>query len=255
MAYNTKTIVRDAQSVPAPQLFNATSDAYEVVQGKNGAMRTMVYDSNGNPVFTGTNPGSVTITSIPEVEVKNDSGNPLSADVTDRSARVLGKITADDSALAQIGAMAATAVTNPASSASVIALLKGLIAQLQGSGSGRQPVITQNSSGTEIMTSSNPGIIKDQTQLLITSPVTRTITLTETPVALNSKSNLRQITVKNLDQSITVKIGETGMTPANAKGMTLDPGAIYQESFDPATSVTVYGSSTGAAITVGVYEA
>lgn len=92
-------------------------------------------------------------------------------------------------------------------------------------------------------------------EVITTAPVTRTITLTETPVALNSKSNLRQITIKNLDPSITAKIGETGMTPANAKGLTLDPGAIYQEGFDPATAVTIYGRSTGAAIEVEVYEA
>ena len=90
---------------------------------------------------------------------------------------------------------------------------------------------------------------------IVTAPLTRTITLTETPVTLNSKVSLRQITVKNLDQSITGKLGETGMTPANAKGFTLDPGAIYQELFDPATAVTIYGRRTGAAISGEGYEA
>ena len=90
---------------------------------------------------------------------------------------------------------------------------------------------------------------------LITAPVTRIVTLTETPVALNSKSALRQITVKNTDPSIRARLGETGMTPANRKGLALEPGAIYQESFDPTVSVTIYGRSDGAAIELEVYEA
>lgn len=92
-------------------------------------------------------------------------------------------------------------------------------------------------------------------EILVTAPVTRVVTLTETPVALNSKSSLRQITVKNMDLAIRGKIGETGMTPVNRKGITLEPQSIYQESFDPTIAVTLYGRSEGASIEVEVYEA
>ena len=50
MAYNTKSIVKDVNQKPVPQLYDAEKDAYEVLQGKNGANRVMVYDVNGNPV-------------------------------------------------------------------------------------------------------------------------------------------------------------------------------------------------------------
>lgn len=50
MAYNTKSIVKDVNQKPAPQLYNPTTDAYEVVQGENGATRVMVYDTAGNAV-------------------------------------------------------------------------------------------------------------------------------------------------------------------------------------------------------------
>lgn len=139
MAYNTQAVKRDSQNVPVPQVYNSNSDAYEVLQGANGAMRIMLYDANGNPLLTAANPGV--------------------ADVTDRAARLLGKITADDSALTQIGALAAVAVTDPTASGSVIALLKGLLKQVQGSGSGRQPVLAQNSTGAELFTTSNPAQI------------------------------------------------------------------------------------------------
>ncbi len=101
----------------------------------------------------------------------------------------------------------------------------------------------------------NPNLkIINKSETLITAPITRIVTLTETPVALNSKAALRQLTIKNTDSSIRARIGETGMTPANRKGIALEPGAIYQETFDPTISVTVYGRSEGAAIEVEVYE-
>lgn len=50
-------------------------------------------------------------------------------------------VSVQDTAMAAlIGALAATAVTDPTASASNIALLKGLLKQLQGSGSGAAPV-------------------------------------------------------------------------------------------------------------------
>ena len=50
MAYNTKSIIKDVNQKPVPQIFDMSKDAYEVLQGKNGANRVMVYDVNGNPV-------------------------------------------------------------------------------------------------------------------------------------------------------------------------------------------------------------
>ncbi len=50
MAYNTKSIVKDVNQKPAPQLFNPDLDAYEVILGKNGASRVMVYDIAGNAI-------------------------------------------------------------------------------------------------------------------------------------------------------------------------------------------------------------
>jgi hypothetical protein len=55
--------------------------------------------------------------------VNKDAG----IDVIDRTARVLGKISADDAAITALGAMADAAKTDPAQAASVIALLKGLL--------------------------------------------------------------------------------------------------------------------------------
>jgi hypothetical protein len=51
-------------------------------------------------------------------------------DIGDRAARVLGKITADDGAIAALGALAAAAVTDPTAAGSVVSLLKGVLTDL-----------------------------------------------------------------------------------------------------------------------------
>lgn len=107
MAYNTKNIIRDAAGAPVPQFYNPTTDAYEVIQGSQGGNRVLLYDANGTPLLTAANPGYVQ---------------------------------ADDGKIVSLGAKADAAVIDPTLSASEIALLKGLMKQLQGAGTGTAPV-------------------------------------------------------------------------------------------------------------------
>jgi len=126
--------------IPIPQAYSDLLSDYEALKSSSGSLQVVVM-------------------SIPEVEVKNDIGNPLPADIIDRSGRVLGKIAADDAAIAQIGALAAAAITDPTVNASVIALLKGLLKQLQGTGSSRTVITPQDNDGTPLFTSANPGSV------------------------------------------------------------------------------------------------
>jgi hypothetical protein len=50
MAYNTVSIKKDVDGKPIPQYFNPGTDAYEVLQGRNGANRVELYDADGNAV-------------------------------------------------------------------------------------------------------------------------------------------------------------------------------------------------------------
>lgn len=50
MAFNTKAIVKDINAKPIPQVFNPDTDSYEVLLGKFGANRVIVYDVNGNAI-------------------------------------------------------------------------------------------------------------------------------------------------------------------------------------------------------------
>ena len=50
MAGNTRPIITDVDSKPAPQYFNPTADVYEFLEGRNGASRVELYDADGEPV-------------------------------------------------------------------------------------------------------------------------------------------------------------------------------------------------------------
>lgn len=52
MAYNTKSLKKDLDNKPVPQIFDAVKDDYEVIQGRNGAPRTEIYGPDGNPIST-----------------------------------------------------------------------------------------------------------------------------------------------------------------------------------------------------------
>lgn len=54
MAFNTKSIVKDVNQKPVPQYYNPTSDVYEVLQGKNGANKVMLYNEAGAAIDLST---------------------------------------------------------------------------------------------------------------------------------------------------------------------------------------------------------
>lgn len=166
MPYNTKRILTDIEGKPIPQFFDPIlDDYYPLLGGQNIGPRSVLYGPDGSPLSVVSSKLGVRAT---EIEAKQDTIIGFidgiealltairdtagikkitdAVDIGDRAARVLGKITADDAAIAALGALAAAAVTDPATSASVIALLKGLLKQLQGTGSGATPVTLTGSS-------------------------------------------------------------------------------------------------------------
>ena len=54
MAFNTKSIVKDVNQKPVPQYYNPTTDVYEVLEGKNGANKVMLYNEAGAAVDLAT---------------------------------------------------------------------------------------------------------------------------------------------------------------------------------------------------------
>lgn len=53
MAFNTKSIIKDVNQKPVPQYYNPTTDGYEVVEGKAGATKVVVTETEGVKTFYG----------------------------------------------------------------------------------------------------------------------------------------------------------------------------------------------------------
>ncbi len=50
MAYNTVPIKKDSEGKPIPQYYDKVKNNYEVLEGHNGASKTILYDKDGNEV-------------------------------------------------------------------------------------------------------------------------------------------------------------------------------------------------------------
>lgn len=50
MAFNTVAIKKDVDGKPIPQYYNPITNQYEVLEGSNGASKTILYDQDGNEV-------------------------------------------------------------------------------------------------------------------------------------------------------------------------------------------------------------
>jgi hypothetical protein len=135
MPANNKSLKEALNGKIAPQHFDQTKDDYDYTTGENGAINVnvkampagMASDAKLDSILEKLGDLEAELTAI-----KTTDGIKKIADTVG--------ITASDNAIAALGALAAAAVTDPAASASVIALLKGLLKQLQGTGTGAAPV-------------------------------------------------------------------------------------------------------------------
>ncbi|MBC7340882.1 MAG: hypothetical protein H5U02_00250 [Clostridia bacterium] len=259
MAYNTKNIIRDAAGAPVPQYFNPTTDAYEPLYGRNNANRVELYGPDGNPISTTsgkldvraseiealagaltdaavTDPAaSATIIALLKGLLKQHQGGGTvkdQVDVIDRATRALGKIIAEDNAIAALGALAATAVIDPAASASVIALLKGLLKQLQGTGTGSAPVQLTGSYAT-----------------IDSAPVVGAKTVTTTAAELfASASRLanRYAMIVYNESSVPVYWGPSGVTAATGFPLLPQDSVVFQFNSSVATAIYFIAASNAA---------
>jgi hypothetical protein len=141
---------------------------------------TAIGTTNGKDFATETTLAAILtkIIAAPATEAKQDTSNTALAavltalttdgikkiidavDISDRAGRALGKVTTDDGGSATIGAKADTAITDPTATASQIALLKGLLKQLQGTGTGNQNVYIADTGIT--LPTDKQGILKSE---------------------------------------------------------------------------------------------
>ena len=128
MPYDEKTLKRDGSGItPVPQHFNPIADDYEPIYGRNNAGRVELYGPDGNPISTSS--GKLAVRASEVETLLTTLGSKDYATQTTLAA-----------ILVQLGTTASAAVTDPTASAALIQLLKGLLKQLQGGGTGAAPV-------------------------------------------------------------------------------------------------------------------
>lgn len=227
MAYNTQNILTDLGTKPIPQYYNPTTDAYEALEGAGGASRVLLWDATGStPLLTQTNAGYVQ---------------------------------ANDGAIATLGNTADTAVVDPTLSASEVALLKGLMKQLQGGGTGAAPVSLTgsnviniqatnggsvfSSSGSDaqsdnasLITLAKPQLyngtswdrVRNNTQGTLFASAARTATVSS-PTQTNYNARGVQVIV-----NVTAVSGTGGLI-VSIRGIDPISGSYYRLNVDPAT--------------------
>jgi len=144
-----------------------------------------------------------------------------------------------DGEIETIGEKNDAPVIDPMLSASEIALLKGVLRQLQGAGTGNLPTTITGSIET-----------------VNTAPIVGVKTIVATAAEIFAgaamKANRRRMIIKNEDSIMRFRIGPSSVTQQN--GFPVEPGAVIEFPFDPAVAVPIYAISEGANLKVAVME-
>lgn len=100
MAYNTVSIQKDVDGKPIPQYYDPILDAYQVLQGRNGANRVELYDADGNPIDM-----EALFTAIETIllAIKDTAGIKKIVDALPAGTNNIGKVTFDGSTMEYYG--------------------------------------------------------------------------------------------------------------------------------------------------------
>ena len=96
-------------------------------------------------------------------------------------------------------------------------------------------------------------------ELLTVVPVTGTMTVTSgTSVAIkagaSSLSGRKKMIVRNLSDSVQVRIGASSASAIYETGIALEPLATVEFDFDPLTAISLYARSIGYSVSLEVTE-
>ena len=98
--------------------------------------------------------------------------------------------------------------------------------------------------------------IKNASDTVTVNPVTGIKTITATAAAVfagaSVLANRKKLILRNEDPAIRFRVGPAAVTQQN--GLPVEPGASLEITFDPATAISIYAISEGAAVAVQVTE-
>lgn len=244
MPANSKPIVLDVNGKPAPQYYNPTTDAYEYLHGEAGAMRVLLWGPGGQALLVQTPTGETKqVLGVAGYGHDGTSWRPLKttatgqveADVIDRAARVLGKVTADDGAIAALGALADAAKTDTALSASVIALLKGLLQTLR-------------TDAAKVQVSASFDTLRN----MVGATKTATSVASEVFAGASRLTGRRGVIIKNEHPYLRIRVDGGAVT--HKTGVALEPFWAALFALDPAVDVPIYVISEAGMAPYGVVE-
>jgi len=161
-------------------------------------------------------------------------------------------ITSADGGLVTLGAKADTPIIDPTLSASQIALLKGMLKQLQGTGTAgtSQPVSVVGSLANTAVD------LRTSLEVIVSPPVvgvkTVVATTAEVFAGASAKANRRTLNIKNEDAALRFRIGP--LTVNQQTGFPVEPGSTVKIKFDPSVATLIYAISEGASLQATVWE-
>lgn len=93
-------------------------------------------------------------------------------------------------------------------------------------------------------------------EIIATAPVVGVKTVTaiaaEIFAGASAKANRRKLILKNEDPVLRFRVGASSVTQQN--GFPVEPGAVIEFQFDPATAVAIYAIAEGASLEMAVME-
>ena len=227
MAHNTRPLKR-AQDGVAPQYYNRTVDEYEVLEGTAGANHVVIYGPDGQPAALATEAKLEAVRALLALL----EGKDFATDTKAEAIRLL---------LASLDGKNFASETTLAALETKLGLVKAELAavkQMLTDGTAKGQVTL---SGTKVVESAPATGIK-----------TVTSTVAEVFAGSSRKANRSKLVIRNLHQSIPIRIGGSGIT--DTIGQSLEPGASVEIDFSPSTAVPIYAVSTAGNVSVEVLE-
>jgi hypothetical protein len=226
MAGNTKRIRGDAMGKPAPQYFSELNDAYEYLEGENGASKVMA-----------------------------ETGAIVDLETVKNLLAVLGTIEDADSLNTMIGLLKNLKAKDFATQTTLAAALTELTAIKDTDGI--KKIVDALPAGTNEI---GEVVISGDETLPSSAPVTGIKTLipgvaAEIFAGASKKANRVAMMIRNLSkysEGFRLRFGESSIT--DAKGFILEPQSVVVLEFNPKVETAIYAIPETNTLQVEVYE-
>lgn len=226
MAGNTKRIRGDAMGKPAPQYFSELNDAYEYLEGENGASKVMA-----------------------------ETGAIVDLETVKNLLAVLGTIEDADSLNTMIGLLKNLKAKDFATQTTLAAALTELTAIKDTDGI--KKIVDALPAGTNEI---GEVVISGDETLPSSAPVTGTKTLVpgvaaEIFAGVSKKANRVAMMIRNLSEyaeGLRLRFGESSIT--DEKGFILEPQSVVVLEFNPKVETAIYAIPETNTLQVEVYE-